>query len=133
MTQVSVTDRILARLRTRAAREAQPTAVSPPGDSSAIRSIEPPPIRHTLLALSPRDVIRFTFEGNREHVAGAVIAASDDSLLLDRGGLSTLYRLNEVAGLQRYYGRTSRAGAALFGGAGAGVGSMAGQAFPRDD
>ncbi|MBY0488610.1 MAG: hypothetical protein K2R93_02100 [Gemmatimonadaceae bacterium] len=75
------------------------------------RPSEPPPLRHTLLALTPRDVIRFRANGATERVAGTVIAATDDSLLLDRGGLALRYPLREVVGLQRYYGKTSRAGA----------------------
>jgi hypothetical protein len=64
---------------------------------------------HTLRVLMPGDRVRFR-SGSPHRVVGRVIAASEDSLWLDRGGAPTRYPVAALRDVERHDGRTARAG-----------------------
>lgn len=80
---------------------------------------------HASSVLAPRDLVRFATD-TMPRVSGIVLAASRDSLLLERGGVTLRYALGELRHLERYYGRTARAGGIRAGRIGAVVGGIVG-------
>ncbi len=66
-------------------------------------------VPHTLRVLMPGDRVRFR-SGSPHRVVGRVIAASEDSLGLDRGGAPMRYPVAALRDVERDDGRTARAG-----------------------
>lgn len=80
---------------------------------------------HTSRVLSPGDVIRYSlFSAPR--LQGTVVAASQDSLRVLRGGIEQRLSFDAIDRLERYYGRTARAGGMRMGARGAAVGGVLG-------
>ncbi len=106
----------------------------PPGRPTVAPGLAPPavtpsppsaPFPHTATALSPHDLIRLSTD-TVPRLSGTVVAASRDSLLLERGGIALRYAWQDIRRLEVYDGKTPRAGGRRLGKVGAVAGGILG-------
>lgn len=97
----------------------------PPGRPTMAPSPPPAPFPHTATALSPHDLVRLSTD-TVPRLSGTVVAASRDSLLLERGGIALRYAWQDIRRLEVYDGKTPRAGGRRLGKVGAVAGGILG-------
>lgn len=105
---------------------ADQTAVTTPTPASGTpRAAPDATMPHSSTALRRGETVRFTGPDSQP-VSGIVLAATRDSLLLDRGGVPTRWALADVQPMYRYLGETAGAGMRRAGVVGAVVGMVFG-------
>jgi hypothetical protein len=113
----------------------RPSPVAPAGMPAAAEPVAPPARTERtpgttvppqpLPGVAPRDLVRFATD-TLGRVSGAVISATSEALVVDRGGIALHFATTEVRDLQVYLGKTVHGGERRAGKVGAVVGGVLG-------